>query len=492
MDRITDRNRILSSFARFFAPVTFGKTKTPSIDTFDCNHELLAQFCEGHPDNPVVDEWAQLFVGCPLSNDRRQLTSETIFWCPSGWPEGRYTSLASSRLGNRLREDPNIADALRNFLVNSDPKEVIVSGAHTTLDQPLQRGCQLFARPILKLVPLPRTRSKSKPAISNQWIASTLAAAQTSGQQESIVYFDADSIKVDELVFAICDVVKVVHARKKGTIHELVMRYARPSDENGRRPGPLVMLRVDQDQPDLLQDYREAKGVSWYLCPPADESTESPSDESNDRTTGQPHANIIGLAEFDNADEFLNHWTRGSQQPAPDQTEPNQFDDLLLGEQSPSALNTLRRILVSQKLLANGRLIKGGHRVVCFTETPLSEFPARRIFRPQLSRWDFEPWGLAIRRSALEKIGCRKVEYVQLDESKKTADSPFQVTINPNSNVDWSIEREWRVVGDIDLRKLATDEAIVFVPDEIAARSIAGLSRWPIVMLRPNDSRTVS
>jgi hypothetical protein len=54
---------------------------------------------------------------------------------------------------------------------------------------------------------------------------------------------------------------------------------------------------------------------------------------------------------------------------------------------------------------------------------------------------------------------------------------------SPNRLIDWTIEREWRVPDDIDLRLFGVDDAFVFVPTRKAAETVARLSRWPIYML---------
>ena len=49
--------------------------------------------------------------------------------------------------------------------------------------------------------------------------------------------------------------------------------------------------------------------------------------------------------------------------------------------------------------------------------------------------------------------------------------------------IDWSIEREWRHVGDVNLESLAPCAGFVFVPSMAEAERLTGLSRWPVVVL---------
>jgi hypothetical protein len=71
-----------------------------------------------------------------------------------------------------------------------------------------------------------------------------------------------------------------------------------------------------------------------------------------------------------------------------------------------------------------------------------------------------------------------------------TAERPFfQLRISRSGRgaerIDWTLEREWRHIGDVDLRRLPSSAGLVFVPTHEAARQIAALSRWPVTVLEP-------
>jgi hypothetical protein len=413
---------------------------------------------------------AGLYYGCPRSKDRRRLTTDCPFWCPQGWPGGRYVSLASSRLGNRLRQDRRVSDALRNFFILSQHDDVVVSGSGTSLDLPVRRGCHLFGRPCLRLIPFPRE-------LTADWVRSTTAATV---RGETGIYFDATLRSADELAFAVSDLVRVIHIRKTGNIDRLARRYA------AEGPGPLVMRLVGDVQPSAGPPASHLEGdgmIAWYLYGPGSTGT-------SDRPSGLLPSPLLEPDQLKG--EYLSHWTRAERHPWPDQTSLSQFDRLFLDEDRLSGpLETLCRILVQQRLLASGRLIRGGRPVVCFTAVPLREFRRRRIFRPQLSRWDFEPFGVVVRRRVLQRLGARPVKYVRQPAPPAGARAHSQPVVhvgNRSAAMDWSAEREWRLCGDLDLRQLGPDEAAVFVPDQAAARVVAGLSRWPIVILPPAAS----
>lgn len=461
-----DQKQILETFFSFFGLAA--ESSSPLItESFASESGILSQIRQQKRLLPDLNN-ADLYLGCPLSTNRRELTARTLFWCPHGWPDGRFTCLASSRLGNRLRQDPNIAYALRNFFLNLHNEDVVVSGPGVTLDQPVQRGCQLFERHLLRFIPLPKRPTP-------KWIEQSMKAPFTHASQ---IYFDSATTTVDDLMFAVCDQVRVVDVRKNGRIWRLIQHHHDPDS------GPVIMIynNPDAHRPNDLQPLRDLGCLDWYLCRQGKE-TRSPPKQLSGR---------FRLHAEDLEGEFLNHWTRAERKPWPDQSSLSQFDSLFFSDDSSfGPLRSLCRILAQRTLMGSGRLVHGGQRIVCFTEVPLTRFPEYRVFRPQLSRWDFEPFGISIRRSVIEGLQGRPVKYVdrpRLNDASQD-NRPFEVVSPAESGVDWSIEREWRVPGDIDLRKIGPDDAAVFVPDQPSAEIVAGLSRWPVVILTDKATR---
>lgn len=182
---------------------------------------------------------------------------------------------------------------------------------------------------------------------------------------------------------------------------------------------------------------------------------------------------------------WLIHSTRARSGPWPGESESQFRDWLLLSNPTPSdpsPLETLHRIVGQRHLIGGGPTIRGGRSIVSFSALPLIDFVAHRTFRPHVGRWDAEPYGIAIRKDAARKLGARSVIYVDRDfESEIPPASRWR--IQPRGKTfDWTVEREWRVRGDIDLRRLASDEAIVFVDRETEVSRLAD-SPWPVISI---------
>lgn len=196
----------------------------------------------------------------------------------------------------------------------------------------------------------------------------------------------------------------------------------------------------------------------------------------------------------DNGWVYLSHTTRACPGPWPEQPLDDYLDSLLQSRDDAdhSLVGTLERILIQRRLIASVRTARGGRRVVSFTASPLSQLPELRRFRRHRGRWDFEPFGLCIRQECLTQRGTRPVLYG--DESSwrnlGEADRPFfqparsgsPSSENFDARIDWTVEREWRHIGDLDLSLFSCDDALVFVPNFAAARRLAAVSPWPITL----------
>ncbi len=425
-----------------------------------------------------------------LGSAQRDCLSQYLFWCPRGWPRWPGLAVVASRLGRRLRQTPVFGDALRTVISRLDQQHCLVTGRRTTLDQPLRRASQLFDRQLLTIAPLPRQPSAN-------WLKKTtdgpfeheyrIYARPVTGSERAR---QNDRQWIDELVFALAAKLRGLYVRPRGNIFRLIQQRL----QSDMHPLHTQLLMSDElDDGETKRQLLELGGSAWVLLSPpaAAASTETP--------TAQVHTPIRSLDEFETS-EYLSHWTRGVQGNWPDESVDSQWDRFLFGSaiQEAGPLASLYRILCQQKLLATNQLIRSGDRVVCFTEVPLTEFLGRRRFQSHLSRWDFEPYGVAVRRSALQKL-CGAQPAIYGDESTWSRLTEFQRPFfqklgdsTGERSTDWTEEKEWRVVGDVDLRAFAENELLVFVFDQAAAKMVAPLSRWPLVVLASGEPASLA
>ena len=143
----------------------------------------------------------------------------------------------------------------------------------------------------------------------------------------------------------------------------------------------------------------------------------------------------------------------------------------------------------SGRLLASSEFVRGETPVVSLTAVPLGEIHTLRTYRSHLGRWDFEPYGICIRRDWLQRRGTRPVQYGDeaLWDAMSSADRPFfqkRESHTAGGKVfDWTVEQEWRHVGDLKLDGIPARAAMLFVPSEAEARQLAASSPWPVVVV---------
>ena len=151
-------------------------------------------------------------------------------------------------------------------------------------------------------------------------------------------------------------------------------------------------------------------------------------------------------------------------------------------------LETLAHICHERRLRGTSHWTRSTTPCVSFSAVPLVRLLERRCFQSHLGRWDWEPYGVLILRSALQALGARGVLYG--DEAQYAALSAaerlyFQPRQRKQAGRVWSSEREWRKAGDVDLRGLPAGAVVLFVDSQQQAQQLARYAPWPVVWTRP-------
>lgn len=131
---------------------------------------------------------------------------------------------------------------------------------------------------------------------------------------------------------------------------------------------------------------------------------------------------------------------------------------LTRGSSEDTAFNTLCKILIDKKLFAsnNKGINVGGAKVCCFQEIPLMSISENLQIEEEIgcAGERYSPFGLRFSKGTLFQKGGRPVIYGDSEELKKALPSSEHWRIvkmdltDAEKIVDWSHEREWRVVGD--------------------------------------------
>lgn len=291
--------------------------------------------------------------------------------------------------------------------------------------------------------------------------------------------FDVPTIRLpsspdrDPYLIAIPDRVDAVYVRRGGKVTSLLRQRA-------RLQSGIVRVAIDGSagEQEVVWDLLGAGVVGCYL--PSELNWKGPSEQAVVQ-------NRMDERDIDWS-SYLVHCTRGSGGPWPDQSWEQYRDDLLLSDAQSAArdcIDSLCRIVQKRRLIADAIVSCRDQPVVCFSAVPLSDLLARRAYRSHLHRWDYEPFGIGVRRDAAERLGMQKVVYGDAQTQRDLpADQKFRFQASGSTH-DWSTEREWRSPSDVDLSALDPSQILIFVPDEIAATRVGSWNRgrWPIVVL---------
>ncbi len=159
--------------------------------------------------------------------------------------------------------------------------------------------------------------------------------------------------------------------------------------------------------------------------------------------------------------DYITHWTRTHHGPWPGQTKRDFYKQLIKSENiyPNSAFNVLTNIAEEGMVRASSKKIRDGLEVVGFTESTPREVLSQMRWLPKKVNWNFEPYGIAIRKRAASEIGIKPVIYGYPDDYEllPDPDKPYFQS-RGQRDIDWSTEREWRHIGDLDLSKIPRED----------------------------------
>jgi hypothetical protein len=431
----------------------------------------------------------------------------------------KYTSIACSQIGrhgSHFPHWPTLLDAALQHCQRHHERLLLVPD--TTLSDPAEQFSQRAQLPHLKVSMDARS---SLHVWLARWLERLLSIQHTSDMAIALddlqrhVYLSppldeargtvADRPLRDRVAFTLADQVMVLNVSEHGTIAKLLRERLQDPKFPLGSSFIAATLADSTCEPDLLASWMDRGAVGWlhpgssrfrtfYLasCPPrrAHKHETAPPQHTQSLCIPIPLRMDAGQHPEDDDSVFLVHCTRGNSGPLPEESMASYLDRAWNTGHVPQAhpLISLQQIVRSAHIRGNTRLTRTSQPCVSFSAVPLLELLAARRFRSHLGRWDWEPYGLRIRRSALESLGARPViygcqkDYEQLDD----ADRPFfqaRGKKDKRTGLDWSSEREWRLPGELNLGDLALESVTIFVATELQAQQLARHCPWNVAWL---------
>lgn len=127
----------------------------------------------------------------------------------------------------------------------------------------------------------------------------------------------------------------------------------------------------------------------------------------------------------------------------------NKLIHLTRGATYEEAAAVFHSIITEKRLIGGSGCIKGAFRCVCFSEAPLSKLTTL-LANPMAHKMRYKPFGVMLDKLWLYARGGRPVIYQSDAEFDllKPEQQWRHVRYEPNANVDFTWEREWRICAE--------------------------------------------
>tara|TARA_R110002072_G_scaffold303099_1_gene493555 strand:+ start:310968 stop:312611 length:1644 start_codon:yes stop_codon:yes gene_type:complete len=468
----------------------------------------------------AVESGAELTFAI-LNRDRPVCESwlgQRAYWWPRGTLKTRHVGIVSSRLKRNSDQQAPVLRALRLSMSAVDVHtEHVVTSAGSSLHEYVEQCTTTFDVPLLRLF-TPADRRSPK-----FWLDDILRTSGNSSKYELLlspeVWVSADTISPvwtpelseirqvpvrDRLLALISERLFVMTLRRNGNWWKLLRAGLAIGLWDA---GSVRAVAGDGLCPDEAgSDLHNHGAVLWYLTAneapvqyeyPSDQSTAGRCRPSQAARSAAESTLTAELVREDSASEWLLHWTRAPMNEWAGEPREDHLSSKVLSEvgKNRSAFGTLQRIVGERVLRATSGNTRTNVDVVCFSELPLVHFLTKRVFRSHRGRWDFEHYGIGIRKQRFLSLGGRPVIYG--DESAwRSLPEGERPWFQPSQNraihapIDWTTESEWRLASSLQLSNLPDDDVFLFCRTEHEASDLRSACDWRVVSVETLEYRS--
>lgn len=469
----------------------------------------------------VVDGGGSFALGNPGEAGRRlsDLCGERVLFWPHGRPSNSLAAITSSRIGRSDAAVAAFVETLRFVLPRvAEARQTVLVVEETAGADLVHRAARQASIPVL-------LGTASADRHPERWLSSLMqtdpaavanearvfvspaipveASASAGVGNGSIAAGSAEDLPLrDRVAVALAETVWNLSVRKGGNLHRLLQW--RLQQDGADAASVRLVVPGEEPLPNHLVTLVDRGAIPWQLLKSTGSEPLSPTGESLATEELSEPAVLESIAATqskaeDQTDlleqlsvegEWLIHWTRMMTRPHAGQSSVEWLDrQLQSSSDDPSGpLASLQQILQDGNIRASADGLRGSMPMTCFSAVPLRELVSRRRFQTHRARWDFEPYGLCLRRRTLEILGTRPVIYGDeaLWQAMPEPERPwFQKRFSGRGDrqIDWSEELEWRIAGDVVLGQFARKDLVVFCRQAEDVAQLAPFSAWPVIAL---------
>jgi hypothetical protein len=474
----------------------------------------------------AVENGAQLTFAIP-GRDRdvcERWLGHRVYWWPQGVTDGPRVGIVGSRLHRDLDSQKPVLQVLRLSMTAIDSvSEHVVASAGTALYGYVARCAPTFGIPLL------RVSAPVDPMSSKSWLGRLVQTSDPASEYQLLlspeparpncvrssladeVASSLNQLPVRDRVLALMSRrLFVLTLRQSGNWWKLLnLGFADQLWDSGSvravvGPG----LCCD----DVVSELQNHGVVPWYLSSDAELKSAFDRDTSSERLVADVSAalaaNDRALAEDALIEELLRcgptsewliHWTRAPRGEWAGESQTEYLTDAILSDASlpRTAFGTLQRIVAERVVRATPGNTRAAIDVVCLSDVPLLKLAAQRVFRQHRGRWDFEHYGIGVRRQCIRTLGGRPVIYGddRVWQSLPQGEQPWfqpRKSQTANPSIDWTIESEWRLTSDLKLDHLPGEDVFVFCATEDEAAELRSTCDWRVVSVELLKARSQS
>ncbi len=448
---------------------------------------------------------------------------DRVYWWPRGVIEGPRVGIVGSRLKRDSESRKPILQALRLSMtaIDSQREQVVTSAGTSLCDYVAQCGLA-FGTSVLRVsAPGDHVSSKSwldqlvqtlDPASEYQLLLSPEVSQSRSARSSNTSAAVVNSLNGlplrDRALALMSSRLFVLTLRQGGNWWKLLnLGFA---DQLWAAGSVRAVVGPGLCAEDVVSELQDQGVVPWYLSSDADHKSAADRDTrsecvAEDSSAALPvtdramaeEALIEELIRSEATSAWLIHWTRAPRGEWAGESHSDYLNDAVLSDASHprTAFGTLQRIVSERVIRTTSGNTRVSADVVCLSETPLVKLVAQRIFRQHRGRWDFEHYGIGVRRAAVCALGGRPVIYgdESVWQSLPQGEQPwFQLRQSrpAKTSIDWTIESEWRLTSELSLDRLSANDVFVFCVTADEAEELRSVCEWRVVSVETLNARS--
>lgn len=439
---------------------------------------------------------------------------ERAYWWSNGIVDTAGVGIVSSRLSRDASVRATVLRALRLSMAAVEPaSERVIASRGTSLCEYIEPSGEMLDLPLLR-VSASSDQTTSKPWIEELIQAPASDAAVNLLVSPSIAIAGSDAISTDHELDIIISLptrdrvlallshrLFVMKLRRGGNWWKILQ--AGSADELWQPGAVRVVPGPGLCPDDVVSDLENEGAVRWLLktVPDSDDENAIAAHPSADTAGGRLQADTVSnhipeaeaaliqaLACPDSSEEWLIHWTRAAEREWAHESQEDYLNSILLDSDgnSRAASGTLERIVQGQVIRATPGNTRTSANAVCLSAVPLARLITQRVYRRHRGRWDFEHYGIGIRKRLIHSLGGRPVIYGDESTWQSLPEGErlwFQLEQSQSATetIDWTTEIEWRLPTDLRLDNLPTGDVFVYCATEQEAIRLRTICPWRVV-----------